>query len=129
VLDRAHGLVWQAAGSPYALTWAEAGHYLERLNRGARSRLPAWRLPTLDELLSLARPPEEPAAWCAHPFFDPRQRWLWSADRRSALAGWGLDLELGCACVRDFGCRLYVRAVRATEGGELSGNTLARGAS
>ncbi|MFH1057597.1 MAG: protein kinase [Pseudomonadota bacterium] len=119
VADRAHGLVWQAAGSPYALTWAEAQAHLARLNQAgaAPAPAPAWRLPTLAELISLVRPADDPAAWCAPLVFDPCQRWLWSADRRSALAGWGLDLELGCACVRDYTCRLYVRAVRPAAGG------------
>lgn len=119
VRDRAHGLVWQAAGSPYALTWSEARAYLTRLNADNPAEF-TWRLPTLAELLSLVRPADEPTAWCAPAVFDPRQRWLWSADRRSVQAGWGLDLELGCACVRDYTCRLHVRAVRAAGGGTLT---------
>lgn len=118
VLDRVHGLVWQAGGSPYALTWPEARAYVDRLNqgRGAEGGA-AWRLPTLAELLSLTRSGNGISRWCAHQVFDPRQRWLWSADRRSALAGWCLDLEMGCAGIQDFTCRLYARAVRAARGG------------
>ena len=115
VRDQARGLVWQAGGSPYALTWAEAQAYLARLNRagGGGDAHALWRLPTLAELFSLVLPPATgPAQRCASGLFDPHQRWLWSADRRSALAGWGLDLAMGCACVRDFTCRLYARAVR-----------------
>lgn len=115
VRDAAHGLVWQSGGSPYALTWTEARQYLARLNQEQPGA--GWRLPTLAELLCLARPADGARAWCGQPPFDPRQRWLWSADWRSAQAGWGLDLEMGCACLQDFTCRLYVRAVRDDQPG------------
>lgn len=110
--DPAHGLIWQAGGSRHALTWPEARAWLEELNAKEWAGVNGWRVPTLAELLTLVEPGEETRRWCGWTLFDPRQRRLWSADSRSALANWGLDLEMGCADWWDHGCRLHLRAVR-----------------
>lgn len=110
VLDPAHGLVWQVGGSRHGLTWPEAQAWLARLKTEDGDG--GWRVPTMVELLTLVEPGGELGRWCGWGPFDTRQKRLWSADSRSILANWGLDLELGCADWWDHTCRLHLRAVR-----------------
>lgn len=107
------GLIWQQSGSPYPLSFAAAGEYLERLNHAAFGGRRGWRLPTSDELTLLLHPPAGEGGLCTEPLFDPRQRWLWSSDASSFLAGWYADLELGFISRQDRHCRFHVRAVCA----------------
>lgn len=109
--DAAHGLFWQQAGSPYPDTWEQAQAYVRRLNETAFAGLEHWRLPTVEELTTLVRVPEHDHAACLPPLFNPGQRLLWSADRRSFVAAWTLNVGLGFVGWQDFTCRAWVRAV------------------
>ncbi len=53
VIDRATGLAWQRSGSRYPLTFAGAHEYVEGLNLRDYGGNRQWRLPTVNELLSL----------------------------------------------------------------------------
>lgn len=111
VIDAVHDLSWQRAGSPYPLNWRAAQKAVAELNRERFAGRNNWRLPTMTELLSLLRPPAQGRALCQPSVFDPRQKWLWSADRKSFQAAWHVNLELGYAGWMDMSSRLYVRAV------------------
>jgi len=111
VCDRTAGLVWQRSGSDYPLTWTEAGEYVDRLNRKRWADRTDWRLPTVDELLTLLLPPQIEEDYCLEPVFDREKKWLWSADRRSALAAWSVSADLGYVDCQDFTCPSYVRPV------------------
>ena len=107
-----HGLMWQASGSPYALTWSEAHDYVASLNSERLGGHTGWRLPTVEELCTLARTPEDPDSLCLPMVFDQAQRQLWSADRRTFMAAWLLNAGLGYVGWQDFTCPAWVRAVR-----------------
>lgn len=111
VADQATRLVWQRSGSRYALTWHQAHAYIERLNMETSAGRNTWRLPTMDELASLLRPPPQGQDLCIAPLFDPRQRRLWSIDRRSFTAAYYVDMELGFIAWQDFSAPQHVRAV------------------
>ena len=111
VSDRSHGLLWEQSGSDYALTWPEAEVYVQGLNRERSAGREDWRLPTVDELLSLITETPQIHSYCLAPPFDPAQRCLWSADRRSFNAAWFVSIDLGFVFWQDFTCHYYVRAV------------------
>ena len=111
VMDTANGLLWQRAGSPYPLDWQTARESVATLNREGFADRTDWRLPTMAELLALVLPPARGRALCQPPLFDPRQKWLWSADTKSFQAAWHINLELGYAGWADRSSRLYLRAV------------------
>jgi serine/threonine-protein kinase len=111
VIDDEHGLVWQQGGSPYPLDWHAAHRAVAALNQAAFAGREDWRLPTMDELLTLVLPPAQGRRLCQAPLFDPRQKWLWSADSKSFQAAWQVNLELGYAGWTDTSSRLYLRAV------------------
>lgn len=53
VIDHATDLMWQQAGSPEELTYEAVEEYIDQLNREEFGGFDGWRLPTVEELLSL----------------------------------------------------------------------------
>ncbi len=111
IRDQQTGLIWQQAGSPDPLEWTAAQAYADQLNRENWAGRRSWRLPTADELLSLLQPDAPLDDFCLQPLFDRRQHRLWSADRRSFIAAWIVDVESGYLGWQDFTCPAFVRAV------------------
>jgi serine/threonine protein kinase len=111
VVDTDHGLVWQRSGSLYPLDWPAARKAVAALNQSGFAGRTDWRLPTMAELLTLVLPPAQGRRFCQAPIFNPRQKWLWSADTKSFQAAWQVNLELGYAGWTDKSSRLYFRAV------------------
>ncbi len=111
ITDRATGLTWEQAGSEYPVTWENACVHVETLNRKQYGGRTDWRLPTVDELLSLVNETPHGQALCIAPVFDPVQRRLWSCDLRSHIAAWYVNLELGFVAWQDFTGYYHVRGV------------------
>ncbi len=114
VADRATNLVWEKSGSRYPLTWEAAHAHIEKLNAAAFARRSRWRLPTVDELMSLLMPRSEEQDFCMESAFDSQQKWLWSCDRRSYMAAWYVNAEMGFVGWQDFSAYCYVRGVCRT---------------
>ncbi len=111
VSDRATGLLWQKGGGDYHMNWEQAKEYIENLNNQRFGGRSGWRLPTVNELLTLLKPKEEVGDYCGVPAFDEEKRWLWSADLRSYIAAWYVSMDMGFVAWQDFSCLYYVRAV------------------
>lgn len=109
--DHSTGLIWQTSGSRYPRNWHGAQHYIQQLNQEKFNGIDNWRLPTIDELVTLLTPNPQGAALCIESVFDSTQRWLWSIDRRSFAAAYYVDIELGFVGWQDFSAPYYVRAV------------------
>lgn len=108
----ATGLVWQKGGSQYGLPMHQAKAYIRSLNACSYGGFADWRLPTVDELLTILVPARSLGDYCLPPAFSPVQRWLWSADRRTYAASWYADAMLGFITSQDHTCAFSVRAVR-----------------
>jgi serine/threonine-protein kinase len=67
----------------------------------------------VEELATLLRSKEHPADFCLAPMFDPAKRWLWSADRRTNVQAWFVDVQHGFVAAQDFTCLFYVLPVLA----------------
>ncbi len=111
VEDRATGLIWQKTGSAYPRNWQEAHLYVHRLKENAHGGIQNWRIPTIDELVTLLTPIPQGTALCIEPLFGETQRWIWSIDRRSYVSAYYVDMELGFVGWQDFSAPYYVRAV------------------
>ncbi|MBU0944763.1 MAG: protein kinase [Proteobacteria bacterium] len=109
--DALSGLTWQKNGSEFPFSWEEGNDYIRGLNLEAWQGQTNWRLPTVDELLSLLGPNDDLAQSCRRQFFSPRQSSLWSSDTRSVLAAWYVNLDFSFVESRDKSCRNFVRAV------------------
>jgi len=107
-LDRVSGLVWAYRISVFPSSWDRCGEHLPPL-QGPR----AWRLPTVEELVSLLRPKRVLEDFCAPDLWRTKDRkWLWSADLRTASQAWLVDLEQGAVLAADRTCLFHVLPVR-----------------
>ena len=107
VLDRATGLVWQRQGRRYPATFVGAHRYVEQLNDQNFNGCRDWRLPTVNELLSLLADSEGVfSKSLTRPV-----RWLWSCDRHGNHESWYVNMDMGFAGVQDVNCLNDVRAV------------------
>ncbi len=111
VQDRTTGRIWQGSGSPYPLTWQDAMSAIDCLNADFYGGRNDWRLPTVDELITLMTKTHQARDLCMQPIFDATQKWLWSSDRRSYTAAWFASLDLGYVGWQDFSSFFYVKAV------------------
>jgi len=100
-LDRCTGLVWGPV-SPWPMTWDE----------GMASVVDDWRMPTVEEVVSLLRPGLGLGEFCHRPFGD-RYLWIWTGDRRSYTSAWFVDVGGRAVLAQDQSCRFHVRLVRS----------------
>lgn len=90
VYDKATGLMWQRSGSKKELTFNDAEKYINNLNLEKFADYDDWRLPTLEEAMSLMEPNINNDAYI-NPLFDNKQLRIWTSDRLSDLnlpVGW-----------------------------------------
>ena len=107
VVDRVTGLTWQKTGSPYQLNWQDAHEYIATLNRECSAGLNSWRLPTIDELVTLLNQHSDENKTP----FDPKRKWLWSCDLHGKMERWFVNLDMGYVSSQDMDCPNYVKAV------------------
>jgi len=117
VLDRASGLMWQQSGSVKEISCSEAKEYVARLNSDQFAGYNDWRLPTLEEAMSLMEPTEEASGMYIDPVFDNMQRWVWTSDTNETALAWLANFVSGNCYTYpndyfDFTSGGYVRAVR-----------------
>lgn len=111
VQDPSTRLIWQQSGTSFPVTWHQAKDYVARLNAQAFSGYSDWRLPTLPELITLARPPKKGRDHCISSVFDAEQKRLWSLDKSTFVSAWYLDIELGFVGRNDLTGFYHVKAV------------------
>jgi hypothetical protein len=102
VYDGATKLYWQRSGSEKALLYDDALAYIDSLNRVKFADYIDWRLPTLEEAMSLMEPEQKNVGLFnvglfIDPVFDSEQIWIWTASKQSAGRAW---------CVFFYGWRL-----------------------
>lgn len=109
--DRTTGLLWQQSGSADQMNYEAAQAYIARLNREKFAGFADWRLPTLEEAMSLIKPAEYPAMYIASAF-DETQRWIWTADRSSEYPAeiWYAGFYGGYCDSSNRGSEIYVRS-------------------
>ncbi|GAK51982.1 WD-40 repeat protein [Candidatus Moduliflexus flocculans] len=120
VVDKTTGLMWQQSGSPKELTYDDARKYIESLNQGEGfAGYTDWRLPTVEELLSLMEKETNAGGRFIDPRFDQTQSWIWSADLHqikgegSAESAWSVYFNFGVVDWYRLSHGDYVRGVRS----------------
>lgn len=114
VKDFITGRIWQQAGTPYSMTWEQAKEYIDCLNRQKFKGYDNWRLPTVNELLSLLRPSQPGEDFCLGSAFSKTQKWIWSGDSRSKKAAWIVNMEMGFVTSYDVMDFLYVKGISSS---------------
>ena len=112
VTDPVTSLTWQKSGSPNAMTYQDAQAYIAKLNQDRFAGYSDWRLPTVDELLSLLTQDKQAHGLYIHPIFGATQTWCWSADKNVAESAWGVGFSSGRLYWSLLYDKNYVRGVR-----------------
>ncbi|MDR4503694.1 MAG: DUF1566 domain-containing protein [Candidatus Scalindua sp.] len=110
VVDHATGLMWIRSGSDNYMKWHEAAELVKNLNKMKYAGHSDWRLPTLDEAVSLLEPSKSNALYI-DPVFDGEQWGIWSCDKHVSGEAWSVYFSLGN--VRWRYKNRYVRPVRS----------------
>jgi len=108
IIDHSTSLIWQQDASPQPVTWHQAITYVEKLNEAQQRK---WRLPTVDELLSLLNQEGLPENFCLENPFAGEQKRFWSADQCPPRSAWYICMDVGYAGYQDIACHCFVRAV------------------
>lgn len=110
VHDIKHNLLWQESGSRYPVSWNRAQHYVDNLNKLHSAGHNQWRLPTVDELVSLMSVVSLPTLG-DFVFFNKKISRLWSCDSCKHQERWFVNFEMGYVGQQDKYCYNYVKAV------------------
>ena len=118
ILDYNSGLMWQQGGSYESRTFKQVKSWIEELNRVEYANYHDWRLPTLEEAMSLMRKEMKNGGLFIDPIFDQTQKWIWTSDlTQSGSLAWVVFFNYGSCYVNCFDLKNYIRAVRS---GQLS---------
>jgi hypothetical protein len=113
VIDGSTRLMWQGVGSERAMSRAAAADAIAALNSQKYAGYADWRLPTLEEAMSLVRPDAADGLYM-DPVFAPRTApFIWTADDEAGGAGWLVNFFYGSCDTEKLGFYAYSRAVRA----------------
>jgi len=113
VIDHAAGLMWQRSGSGEQWNYENARKYIFDLNRDKFAGYSNWRLPTLEEVMSLMEPEQKHGGLFIDPIFDRIQNWIWTADHANNFEIWQVNFLGGYCYHGHINDRFYVRAVRS----------------
>ena len=117
LIDHTSGLMWQHSGSE-EITYEGAKQYIQKINTEKYAGHDDWRLPTLEEGMSLMKPTTNKDALYIDPLFDKQQVWIWTSDTTPSINGassaWVVSFKWGyCNSTHgDMFNNLFVRAVR-----------------
>ena len=113
VFDDASGLMWQQAGSPEYMKFEAAKKWIADLNKKGFAGFHDWRLPTLEEAMSLIEPKKNQDGLYIDPVFYSKQTWIWTCDQvQGASSAWVVSFDNGRCYYVQFDSITYVRAVR-----------------
>lgn len=113
VYDAATGLMWERAGAANFMSFEDAPVYIAILNSGEFSGYRDWRLPTLEEAMSLMEPEKRNEKLYIDPIFHNRPYWIWTSDTSSSSSFWFVSFFDGLCMDTILENSMYcVRAVR-----------------
>ena len=75
VFDEFPCLMWQQSGSSKKMRFEDAKNWIKELNKNGFAGFHDWRLPTLEEAMSLMGPEEKNGLYI-DPIFDSKQDWI-----------------------------------------------------
>jgi len=92
VTDLKTGVMWQRGGCDIT-TIKQVQLYVQELNQKAFAGFADWRLPTMDEALSLFEPVKNAKGLHLHPCFSMEQPFIFLADQRKPGGYWFADFK------------------------------------
>lgn len=112
VTDLATRLTWHQSGSESPLVYEDAKEWIKELNQKVYAGYSDWRLPTLEEALTL---PERKKIDNFHidPVFSKEQYSMWTGDYFSDIRVWAVSFNYGRVFKARFSESDFVRPVRS----------------
>ena len=124
IIDHKSGLMWQQNGSAKKMNYQEALSWITNLNLDVFAGYDDWRLPTLEEALSLMES-EEKNGLKINNLFSNKQDTIWTSDRTKVqiedqksnnpqykYLAWYVSFNYGCFLIETETLH-YIRAVRS----------------
>jgi hypothetical protein len=115
VIDNATGLIWHQSGSGDEINWYDAKEWVRSLNIRGYAGYNDWRLPMVEEAVSLLESNKKSSNLYIDTIFDRRQSSIWTGDESDAAgytaAAWSVDFINGL--VEWSNSLFYVRPVRS----------------
>ncbi len=117
VVDIATGLMWHQSGSDNYMYREQAKEWVEDLNsEEGYAGYNDWRLPTVDEAVSLLESSTINGDLYIDPVFSKKQNWIWTGDKfDGSEAAWSVHFDFGDVYWHSFNCNDDVRPVRSVE--------------
>jgi len=115
VVDHASGLTWQQSGFSHwwSMPYKKAFAYIGVLNAEKFAGYSDWRLPTLEEAMSLMETKQLNGTLFIDPKFSKKQKRIWTSDKNSPSRIWVVNFDLGLCRPGHFDGDCFVRAVRS----------------
>jgi hypothetical protein len=114
VVDNATGLMWHQSGSRKFTKWKKAKEWIRKLNKSGYAGYHDWRLPTVEEAVSLLEPSKRNGLYI-DPVFNTKQIFIWTGDRYGSEAAWGVGFGNGNVYSLNYYNVFFVRPVRFVE--------------
>ena len=106
--------MWQQGGSTGNMEYESANKWIEKFNRKGYAGYSDWRIPTLEEAMSLMLHKKSSNGLYINPIFEKNQDWVWTSDLLTGNAqAWIVNFYLGGCYNVDFYENKCVRAVRS----------------
>lgn len=95
IIDHTNNLIWQQSGSENELNFFEAEQYIKTINKQSYAGSNQWRLPTIEEALSLMETQQVNGKLYISEKFNSKQGWIWTADEENSKNNWTADFDYG----------------------------------
>ncbi len=113
IFDQASSLMWQQGGSEKYMSFQDAEAFIQKLNTERFAGFTDWRLPTLEEAMSLMEPKKNQSGLYIDEHFDAKQQWIWTADSfTGGSERWYVYFDSGDCYWDQFDSHSFVRGVR-----------------
>ena len=88
--------MWHQSGSDDYMYRGEANEWVEDLNsEEGYAGYHDWRLPTVDEAVSLLESSKKNGNLYIDPVFNKKQKFIWTGDRDGSEVAWGVHFYFG----------------------------------
>lgn len=116
LIDNTTGLMWQRGGSLNFMSYEDAESWIKKRKEEGYAGFNDWRLPTLEEAMSLMEREKNNSDLYINPVFDKDQKQIWTSDlMKGESAAWVVYFYHGICGTIDLDNSNYVRAVRSVQ--------------